>query len=222
MKIRSAITKINKRGILLVYPIKNQKEPASIWSEFYPKKKMTWEWDDGGDSSVHDMWYLMKKLSSCSEVVYSKWYQNRATFFSREVFEAMLALKMKQVGFSENLSRNAREILDVLEDSSPMSTREVKKLTDLQGRYNESAFHRAMKELFQQFLIVGYGEVDDGAFPSLAIGATKNLYEDLWESAKKMDSDQALSVIKHYLPDDSKFRKFFDKLLSLKRLEAQL
>ena len=214
MKIRSAIDKINKRGILLVYPIKNQKEPSSIWSEFYPRKKMNWEWDEHGDSSVHDMWYLMKKLSDGGEVVYSKWYQNRATFFSRDVFTAMLSLKMHQPGYGENLSRSARDILDVLEDSSPMSTREVKRLTDLQGRYNEPAYNRAMKELFQQLLIVGYGEVDDGAFPSLAVGATKNLYEDLWELARQMDQKKAIGIIDHYLTSENKFRKFLSKTLS--------
>lgn len=213
MKTRSAIEKINKRGILLVYPIKNQKEPSSIWSEFYPRKKMSWEWDEHGDSSVHDMWYLMKKLSDGGEVVYSKWYQNRATFFSRDIFTAMLSLKMRQTGYGENLSRSARDILDVLEDSSPMSTREVKKLTDLQGRYNEPTYNRAMKELFQQLLIVGYGEVDDGAFPSLAVGATKNLYEDLWEDARLMGEKKALDIIDQYIPNENKFRKFLSKTL---------
>lgn len=211
MRIRSAIDKINKRGILLVYPIKNQKEPSSIWSEFHPKKKMNWEWTDGGDTSVHDMWHLMKKLSACGDVVYSKWYQNRATFFSRELFTAVLALQMKREEFGQDLSRHARDILDVLEDSSPMSTRELKKITDLQGRDNEPVFHRTMKELFKQYLIVGYGEVDDGAFPSLAVGATKNLYEDLWHSAKTMNSRKANSIVERYLPQDSKFRNFFDK-----------
>ena len=209
--MKSAIAKINKRGVLLVYPIKNQKEPLSIWSEFYPKKKMNWEWTDDGDTSVHDMWYLMKKLSDCGEVVYSKWYQNRATFFSKEVFAAMLALQMKRPDFGDNLSHHARDILDVLEDSSPMSTRELKKLTDLQGRLNEPAFHRAMKELFKRYLIVGYGEVDDGAFPSLAVGATKNLYEDLWNSAKDMNIKKAQTIIDKHLPINSKLRKFFDK-----------
>ena len=212
MKLKEAINKINKRGILLVYPVKNQKEPTSIWSEFYPRKKMNWEWTDDGDTSVHDMWYLMKKLSDCGEVVYSKWYQNRATFFSKEIFTAMLAIKMKEPGFDENLSRNARDILDVLEDSSPMSTREIKKITDLQGRDNEPAFHRAMKELFQKFLIVGYGEVDDGAFPSLAVGATKNLYEDLWGKAKTISEKNASATLDQYLPTENKFRKFFEKL----------
>lgn len=213
-KFNLAIEKIEKRGVLLVYPIKNQKEPSSIWSEFYPRKKMSWEWDAGGDHSVHDMWYLMKELSSSGQVVYSKWYQNRATFFSKDVFTAMLALKMKQEGFGEGLSRSAREILDVLEDSSPLSTREVKKLTDLQGRINESTFHRAMKELFQNYLIVGFGEVDDGAFPSLAVGATKNLYEDLWNDAKEMKKPAAITLLNRFIPEDSKFRRFFDKLMA--------
>src|SRR6476659_3749059 len=93
MNQRSAISKINKKGILLVFPINNRKEPQSLWSEFYPRKKMRWEWDNSGDDSVAEMWGLMKRLSENREVVYSKWYQGRATFFSQELFAAMLRLR---------------------------------------------------------------------------------------------------------------------------------
>ena len=64
---------------------------------------------------------------------------------------------------------------------------------------------------FQKYLMVGYGEVDDGAFTSLAVGATKNLYEDLWNSAEKLNEAKAQAVVDKYLKKDSKFRKFFEK-----------
>ena len=68
-----------------------------------------------------------------------------------------------------------------------------------------------MKELFSKFLIVAFGEVDDGAFPSLAVGATKNLYEDLLNEARDMTDVQAEKIIDDYLPEGSLFRKFLDK-----------
>jgi hypothetical protein len=46
MDLRSAISKVNQRGMLLVYPINNKKEPSSLWSEFYPRSEMRWEWDE--------------------------------------------------------------------------------------------------------------------------------------------------------------------------------
>ena len=91
MTRKKAIKLIDQNGILLVFPINNKKEPRSLWSGFFPSRKLVWEWDQEGDAAVHKMWSLMKDLSECREVVYSKWYQGRATFFSKQVFVAMLA-----------------------------------------------------------------------------------------------------------------------------------
>lgn len=146
MKLKTAIAKINKNGVLLVFPITNKKEPNSLWSEFYPRTKMRWEWDESGDNRVADMWRLMKRLSSCREVVYSKWYQGRATFFSREFFSALLCLMNGE--HNTPLSRPAQTILETLEMDSPLSTKQIKAATDLQGRYNEPVYGKAMKELF--------------------------------------------------------------------------
>src|SRR5205809_926272 len=92
MKISSAVSAIEKNGILLVYPIDNRKEPPSLWSSFFPKSQMRWEWDTGGDHRVADLWRLREELSRSGKVVYAKWYRGRATFFSKQVFTWMLAL----------------------------------------------------------------------------------------------------------------------------------
>lgn len=84
------------------------------------------------------------------------------------------------------LSPTARLILDTLEEDSPLSTKQLKMMTDLRGKDNEPIYNKSLKELFKRFLIVGYGEVDDGAFPSLAVAATKSIYEDLWLKASKV------------------------------------
>ncbi len=169
---------------------------------------MVWEWDPGGDASVGDLWLLMKELSNCGEVVYSKWYQGRATFFSSELFTAMLCLKGD---LANDLSFEAKEIFEVLESDSPLSTKEIKKLTDLRGKDNEPTYSRAMKSLFLKLLIVAYGEVDDGAFPSLAVGSTQLLFEDLWLAAKEMKAPKARKIVDLYMPAGSLVRKFFDK-----------
>ena len=72
MNLRSAVSRINKNGALLVFPIQNRKEPNSLWAEFHPRKKMIWKWDEGHDSGVGDLWLLMKRLSDSLQVVYSK------------------------------------------------------------------------------------------------------------------------------------------------------
>lgn len=212
MTQKRAIQLINREGILLVFPINNKKEPRSLWSGFFPSSKMTWEWDQNGDDRVHRMWSLMKKLSSSQEVVYSKWYQGRATFISKELFIAMQAYFF-HLGLSERpKSFISQQLLEELENDSPLSTKQLKKLTELQGKDNESKYQRAMKDLFSYFFIVAYGEVDDGAFPSLAVGATKLIFEDLYLEAKDLGINKAVEIINKHIPKGTLFRKYFDKL----------
>lgn len=211
MNQKSAISKINKKGLLLVFPINNKKEPESLWNQFFPRKKMKWEWDDTGDNHVFEMWSLMKNLSDSGHVVYSKWYQGRATFFSKELFTAFLCVGRANFKSTQQLSRAAREIFETLESDSPLSTKQLKKICELQGKDNERIYNRAMKELFTKFLIVAYGEVDDGAFPSLAVGSTGHLFEDLLLQSQKMKISEARALIDKYLPEGSLFLKFYEK-----------
>jgi hypothetical protein len=46
-------------------------------------------------------------------------------------------------------------------------------------------FTAAMKVLWSRLLIVGTGEVEDGAFPSLAVAATELQFEDIWNARHK-------------------------------------
>jgi hypothetical protein len=208
MKLKKAVEKINENGVLLVFPINNSKEPSSLWSAFYPRTQMRWEWDSDGDNRVGLLWALMKELSSSGQVVYSKWYQGRATFFSKELFTALLCLNKEK--FEERpQSKAARNILEALESDSPLSTKQLKKMTELQGKDNEKFYNRALKELFNSFRIVAYGEVDDGAFPSLAVGATKHLFEDLVKASQAMDKSEAAATVKQYMPQQSLFTRFY-------------
>ncbi len=225
--MKAAIEKINQNGILLVFPVNNKKEPRSLWSEFHPRTPMRWEWDETGDNRVGKMWLLMKKLSDCGEVVYSKWYQGRATFFSKKLFTAMLCLVRNHlaqvegadadselsIDFSFGLSQTAKNLLETVEGDSPLSTRDLKKICDLQGKDNEPTYSKAMKSLFTRLLIVAYGEVEDGAFPSLAVGATNLLFEELWQAAIHFAPAEAQDIVEKAMPRNSSFRKFFDKNL---------
>lgn len=205
-----AIDKINARGLLLVYPVKNQSEPASLWSEFYPRTPMNWSWDSDADGRVSRMWSLMKTLSESGKVVYTKWYRGRATFFSQHLFTNLLAVTRPWE--QSQWPRASSDIYEVLSSDSPISTKILKKHTGLVGKDFAAEFDRSMRFLYQNFLVVTYGEVDDGAFPSAAVGTTELLFESLWEEAKRTDRATALHVLNKYLPAGSATRKFFDKI----------
>jgi hypothetical protein len=213
MTLAAALKHVSKRGILLVFPQENRKEPASLWYEFFPRSKMKWEWDESGDNRVAELWHLRERLSTSRKVIYSKWFRGRATLLSFDIFKAMLRLANPDLPEIAGLSFQAREILDLLEEDSPLSTKQLKRATGLQGRSFESTYQRALKELWDRHLIVAFGEVDEGAFPSLAIGATKTLFEDLYREACKMSVDDAESILADRLEAGSSFERYWKTLL---------
>jgi hypothetical protein len=179
--ISRATTAIEKIGICLVFPIKNAKDPPSLWAELYPREKMIWEWDEDGDSRVADLWHLRMRLAESRKVVYAKWFGGRATFFSHDVYRELLGRMDASGKLRAAMTREAGALLDLLEENSPQSTKSLRAQMDLGGKMGERIYQRALGELWKQMRIVGTGEFDDGAFPSLMIGATNLVFEDLWE-----------------------------------------
>jgi len=206
---KAAISAINKRGCLLVYPVNNKAEPRSIWSELWPRSRMRWEWDSGGDNRVAELWYLKEELSRSNQVVYAKWFQNRATLISREVFVWLLAY-LRSHDLAAGLGGDSRNAVDLLMSDSPLSTKQLKAALELEGRLLESTYNRALKPLWQHLLIVGYGEFEDSSFPSLGIGASATLFEDLWTQSQNVtDAEKKLVGV---LGEQNPFFKFAKKV----------
>lgn len=182
---------------------------------------MRWEWDESGDNGVADLWHLRSDLSTTRQVVYTKWYQGRATYFSKPLFTAALRALNPEGDIPESLSKDARRILDILESDSPLSTKALKKMSSLKGHDNEKRYQKALRELWDRLLIVAFGEVDDGAFPSLAVGATRVLFEDLWESGFKLDPLKAEELFVKRLDPRNLFLKYFLKLRKEKSSPAE-
>lgn len=182
-----AIAGIQKQGGLLVYPIKNKKEPESIWSVLFPRTEMKWSWDEDADNRVGRVWLLKEELSRSGEVVYGKWFKGRATFLSFEAFKNLRAY-LRDVKLRRP---EAHQMLEVLEMDSPLSTKQLKVAVELQGRLFESTFTKAQRELFEKLEIVGFGEVNDSAFPSMAVGAAKLIFEELCQQSDEITSADA-------------------------------
>jgi hypothetical protein len=206
---RSAIAAVERLGACLVFPLDNHAEPPSLWSHFHPRTKMRWEWDAGGDNRVPELWHLRSELSSSGQVAYVKWFRGRATLLSLPLFSALVRL----VAMDEELGLGpeARRLYQCYEEQSPLSTKEVKAQAELQGKLNERAYERGMKELWSRLLVVGCGEQDDGAFPSLLVGASKWLLESAWRTGRAMPLAEAEAVRDRFLPKGSLFRKELDR-----------
>jgi hypothetical protein len=212
---RSAITAINRLGACLVFPMDNRPAPVSLWSHFHPRTKMRWEWDSGGDNRVPELWHLREELSRSGQVVYTKWYRGRATFFSLPLFSALV--RLLSGGEDEGLGPEARRLYQSFEESSPLSTKEAKRAADMEGREFARDYERGMKELWTKMLVVGFGEKDDGAFPSLLVGASKWMHGEGWRNGRAMPIEEARAVIEHALPTGNLFRKELDRQLRATR-----
>jgi hypothetical protein len=208
--VAKALRAIEAKGALLVYPMGNRLEPPSLWYTLHPRTPMRWAWDEGADMRVVRLWQLREQLARERAVVYTKWYRGRATFFSRSVFAALLARTRK---LPRALGADARDLLALLEEDSPQSTKELRRAAGLTGKVSERVYTRALRELWERLLIVGTGEVDDGAFPSLAIGATRWIFEDLWEESDAPPSVEQEALLARVLAPGMAFGKAWHKLL---------
>ena len=211
--LNKAVQAINQHGILLTFPIKNRKEPMSLWNALYPRSEMKWEWNEDSDARVAQLWRIREQLSRSRQVVYSKWYQGRATFFSLEAFGHLLSIQKAFKKRTQLESQEAKEIMDALEMDSPLSTRQIKEIAELKGKSFEAIYNRVMKELWWSGLIIGFGEIEDSSFPSLAVGATSALFEDVWSQAKKLKSDDSVLWLKKKLSSENLFYKALEKRL---------
>lgn len=200
---------VDRLGIVLVYPIANKAEPPSLWSELWPKSPMEWSWDADADPRVAELWHLRERLARSQDVAYAKWFRGRATFFSLPVFHALLG-RFARIDPFAALPHEATAILDLLRERSPLSTKELRAAADLRGKAYEGVFTHAMKALWTRLLVVGFGEVEDGAFPSLAVGATELLFEDLWlaRHAVPRNAEDALEAA---LARSRSFRRELDR-----------
>jgi hypothetical protein len=210
-KKKKMIAAIERRGCLLVYPLANQSEPASLWSELYPRSKMVWEWDAGADGRVSEMWILREELARSKDVVYAKWFRNRATFFSKDIFVSLLSY-LGSVRGEVSLPRASQEALDSFLMDSPQSTKVIKENLGWQGKLMESHYNKAMKPLWNYLFLVGFGEVQDSSFPSLNMAATQNLFEEQWLQAQELDPKQAEKNLQQTLGEDNLFYKYAVKM----------
>jgi len=206
LRVEKARAIVERLGIALVYPIPNRPELPSLWGEMFPRTKMVWSWDADADPRVAQIWHVRERLARTHDVAYAKWFRGRATFFSLPVFHALLG-RFRAV--RTPLPRESEAILELLRERSPMSTKAIRGAADLQGKAREALFQHAMKELWRRLLVVGMGEVEDGAFPSLSVGATELVFEDVWRAPVPPRTDATLDAV---LEKQALFRREVDKV----------
>jgi hypothetical protein len=95
---------------------------------------------------------------------------------------------------------------------SPMSTKQLKEAMELQGKYFERIYEKALKPLWQHFDIVAFGEIQDSSFPSLGICATQSIFEEIVREANALSIEEAQEIFKKYIPKNGPVDKFWSKI----------
>lgn len=206
---------VERRGIVLVYPLPNV---PSLWSELYPDARMDWDWSVDADPRIADLWHGRERLAKSSDVAYAKWFRGRATFFSLPVFHALLGRLAAAGDVFGGLPFEAQNVLELLRERSPLSTKALREAADLRGKAQERVYMHAMKVLWSRLLVVGMGEVDDGAFPSLQIAATETVFEDLFLARDHVPAE-ADAKLEAALARTPAFRRVLDRTLLTLREE---
>lgn len=206
---------VERRGIVLVYPLPHV---PSLWSELYPGAPMDWDWSADADPRIADLWHGRERLAKSSDVAYAKWFRGRATFFSLPVFHALLGRLAAAGDVLGGLPFEAQNVLELLRERSPLSTKALREAADLRGKAQERVYTHAMKVLWSRLLVVGMGEVDDGAFPSLQIAATEAVFEDLFLARRDVPAE-ADAKLEAALARTPAFRRVLDRTLLTLREE---
>jgi hypothetical protein len=214
--LERAIQIVDRLGIVLVYPIANRPDPPSLWAELHPRSRMEWSWNEDADPRVAELWHLRERLAESHDVAYAKWFRGRATFFSLPVFHALLGRLAEAGDVFAGLPRESVDVLELLRERSPMSMKEIRAAAGLRGKECEALFQHSMKALWSRLLIVGTGEVPDGAFPSLAVGATELLFEDAW-NARSDVPEAAARALDSVLAARPAFKRDLERVVALLR-----
>lgn len=138
-----------------------------------------------------------------------KWFirngiRGQLLFFLKRSSQLCLQIQVPQIRIFL-LPRPSKEVLELLDTESPQLTKQIKAALEWQGRLLEPHYNRAMKPLWENLFLVGYGEVQDSSFPSLNVAASHTLLEDLWLRAQQMSSVDAGAILKSKLGSKSLF-----------------
>src|SRR6185312_3197646 len=95
---------------------------------------------------------------------------------------------------------------------SPLGPKQLREMTELQGRRLEALYQRALKQLWQPLWIVGFGEIEDSSFPSLAVGSSKVIFEELWNESLKISATEAQKKLLKTLGEKNLFYLYALKL----------
>jgi hypothetical protein len=165
--VAEAETFINTVGFCFAFKA-NRSELPCLWHAAAGERNPDYPLHVQNDPYISLVWVAKDQLAAEKKVYYGKALKKRPTFISLKYFPYFYRLITDQRGDHYladynrgGLSRDARRILDVLNEQSPQITADLKAAAAMANPDKRSAFDAAMAELQSRFYVVKIGEFYD-------------------------------------------------------------
>lgn len=190
---------INTVGFCFAFKASRSELPC-LWHAAAGERTPDYPLHVQNDPYISLVWIAKDQLAAEKKVYYGKALKKRPTFISLEYFPYFYKVINHQRGdhyltdyLRGGLSRDARRILDVLNEQSPQITADLKAAAAMANPDKRLAFDSAMAELQSRFYVVKIGEFYD-PFTFLWDLVDRRFADEISASAK-LDADQAREKI---------------------------
>jgi hypothetical protein len=158
---------VNRNGLVFAFKARNSELPC-LWHAACGARHPVMPEHTHHDPGISLVWRAKDVLPAKKKIYYGKALKKTPTMISLSLFAAFYAAMgctvrgdYMNLSSQGKLTRLARRIMDVLRDSPPLATAELKLATGHDGPSRRSAFDRAIAELQGHLLIVKIAESYD-------------------------------------------------------------
>ncbi len=158
---------VNRNGLVFAFKARNSELPC-LWHAACGRRQPVMPEHTHHDPGISLVWRAKDELPANKKIYYGKALKKTPTMISLALFPAFYAAKgyggradYIALGDEGKLTRLARKIMGILEDSPPLTTRELKLATGHDTPALRYEFDRAVAELQDHLLLVKIAESYD-------------------------------------------------------------
>lgn len=200
-----AVKFINQRGFLLFHPAKDVLLP-SLWTATAGDRPVPNEHDDPG----HVSWGWKDALLGKRQCYYGRFLKKKMTFIALDLLPSFYRLSDNfddyehdyEVRYSSgSMSYEAKSIYEVLLDSGPLHTIELRRRANLGGNENQYRYSKALDFLQTELMILPVGVAEAGRWNyAFILDILPRYYSNLIDQAKQItDREAEVNILRSYL-----------------------
>jgi hypothetical protein len=200
-----AVAFINERGFILFHPAKDVVLP-SLWTATAGDRRVPNEHDDPG----HVSWGWKDALLGERQCYYGRFLKKKMTFIALDLLPSFYRLSDNfddyehdfEVRYSSgSMSYEAKSIYEVLLESGPLHTLELRRRANLWGKENQYRYSKALDFLQTELMILPMGIAEAGRWNyAFIFDILPRYYPNLIDQAKQItDREAERNILQSYL-----------------------